>query len=241
MNNKNNKLKKLVLRIIIIIALVILFLILNKFFNISKKIETVLINTLEWVKSFGILTPIIFGIIYIICTIFLISGAALTLGAGIIFGIVKGSIIVSISSTLAATASFLIGRFFLRDWVSKKIEKYPKFKSVDTAVAKKGWKIVGLTRLSPLFPFVFLNYAFSLTKISLRDYFFASWIGMMPGTIMYVYIGSLIGDIATIGTGDRAKSPAEWIFTIIGFIITVIVTVYVTYISKKALSKKLEK
>ena len=122
----------------------------------------------------------------------------------------------------------------------KKIEKYPKFKAVDTAVAKEGWKIVGLTRLSPIFPFIFLNYAFGLTKISLKDYSIASWIGMLPGTIMYVYIGSLIGDIATLGAGGREKTPIEWIFTIIGLIITVAVTFYVTYISKKALSKKLD-
>ncbi len=240
MGDKEIKIKKIIIRIFIILIIITLFIILNKYYNIAKKIESTLIYSLEWIKSFGILTPIIFGIIYIICTIFLISGAVLTLGAGIIFGIVKGTIIVSIFSTLAATASFLLGRFLLRNWVSKKIEKYPKFKSVDTAVAKKGWKIVGLTRLSPLFPFVFLNYAFGLTKISLRAYFLASWIGMLPGTIMYVYIGSLIGDIATINAGDRAKSPAEWIFTIIGLFITVIVTIYVTYISKKALGKKLD-
>ena len=235
----NNKIKKIIINTIIIIIIIVLFVILNKYFNISNKIKTVLINSLEWIESFGILTPIIFGLIYIICTVLLISGAVLTLGAGIIFGVIKGSIIVSVFSTLAAITSFLIGRFLLRNWVLKKIEKYPKFKAIDTAVAKKGWKIVGLTRLSPVFPFVFLNYAFGLTKISLKDYAIASWIGMMPGTIMYVYIGSLIGDIATLGAGGREKTPVEWIFTIIGFIITVIITLYVTNISKKALSKKL--
>jgi uncharacterized membrane protein YdjX (TVP38/TMEM64 family) len=240
MDDKKNKLKSLIIKTIILIIVILLFIILNKHFNISDKIKNILINSLEWIKSFGILTPIIFGLIYIICTVLLISGAVLTLGAGIIFGVIKGSIIVSIFSTLAAIASFLIGRFLLRNWVSKKIEQYPKFKAVDAAVAKEGWKIVGLTRLSPIFPFVFLNYAFGLTKISLKDYAIASWIGMMPGTIMYVYIGSLIGDIATLGAEGREKTPAEWIFTIIGLIITVIVTLYVTYISKKALSKKLD-
>ena len=235
----NNKTKKLIIKISIILIIIILFFFLNKYYSISKKIKTVLINSLEWIESFGTITPIIFGLIYIICTILLISGAVLTLGAGIIFGVIKGSIIVSVFSTLAAITSFLIGRFLLRNWVLKKIEKYPKFKAIDTAVAKKGWKIVGLTRLSPVFPFVFLNYAFGLTKISLKDYSIASWIGMMPGTIMYVYIGSLIGDIATLGAGGREKTPVEWIFTIIGFIITVIITLYVTNISKKALSKKL--
>ncbi len=236
----NNKTKKIIFYLIVIISIIMLFIILNKYFKISQKIESILIISLEWIKSFGIFTPIIFGLIYILCTIFLISGAILTMGAGIIFGVIKGSIFVSISSTLGAISSFLIGRYLLRNWVSKKMEKYPKFQAVDAAVAKDGWKIVGLTRLSPLFPFVFLNYAFGLTKISLKDYFLASWIGMMPGTILYVYIGSLIGDIAAIGAGGREKSPIEWIFTIIGFIITIVVTIYITNISKKALSNKLE-
>ena len=126
MNNRNNKIKKIIINIIIVIVVIILFIILNKLFNISSKIKIILINSLEWIKSFGILTPIVFGLIYIICTVLLISGAVLTLGAGIIFGVIKGSIIVSIFSTLAAISSFLIGRFLLRNWVSKKIENYPK-------------------------------------------------------------------------------------------------------------------
>jgi len=152
--------------------------------------------------------------------------------------VVKGSMMVSIASTLGATCAFLVGRYFVRGWVSKKIEGNVKFKSIDEAVAKEGWKIVGLTRLSPIFPFNLLNYAFGLTKVSLRDYFLASWVGMIPGTIMYVYIGSLAGSLATVGTGDRARTPAEWALYVVGLIATVAVSVYVTRIAKKALATK---
>jgi len=132
----------------------------------------------------------LFCFVYIAACVFFIPGALLTLGAGAIFGVIKGSILVSIASTLGAGLAFLVGRYFARDWVSKKIEGNEKFAAIDGAVANEGWKIVGLTRLSPVFPFNLLNYAFGLTSVAFKDYFLASWIGMMPGTVMYVYVGS---------------------------------------------------
>jgi uncharacterized membrane protein YdjX (TVP38/TMEM64 family) len=125
--------------------------------------------------------------------ILLLPGSILTLGAGVLFGVVNSSIAVSIAATLGATCAFLVGRYLPRVWVAKRIANNDKFKAVDEAVAKEGWKIVLLTRLSPVFPFNLLNYAFGLTQVRVRHYFFASWLGMIPGTIMYVYIGSLAG------------------------------------------------
>jgi uncharacterized membrane protein YdjX (TVP38/TMEM64 family) len=150
----------------------------------------------------------------------------------------KGSIIVSIASTVGATCAFLVGRHIARDWVSKKIQANPKFKAIDEAVAREGWKIVGLTRLSPIFPFNLLNYAYGLTRVSLRDYFFASWFGMMPATVMYVYIGSLAGEIAKIGGEGRSRTSAEWALYIVGLIATAAVMVYITRIARAALRKK---
>jgi uncharacterized membrane protein YdjX (TVP38/TMEM64 family) len=203
-------------------------------FGLFQYISTLLNRANDFIESLGAIGVIVFIFIYVIATVLLISGAVLTLGAGLIFGVVKGSILVSIASVLAATAAFLVGRYLLRGWVEKQIEKQPKFKAIDTAVAKEGWKIVGLTRLSPVFPFVFLNYAFGVTKVSLKDYVLASWIGMMPGTIMYVYIGYL-PKIAAEGNEDSLKL----ILNIVGIIATIAVTVYVTKIAKKALDTEI--
>ncbi|MEM1367474.1 MAG: TVP38/TMEM64 family protein [Cyanobacteria bacterium P01_H01_bin.15] len=209
--------------------------------NIFTFINDQLQSLLTWIDSLGPLGPAIFIGVYILSAVFLLSGAVLTLGAGVLFGVVKGSIITSIAATLGATAAFLVGRYIARGWVSKQIEKNPKFNAIDRAVAKEGWKIVGLTRLSPIFPFVFLNYAFGVTQVSLRDYFFASWIGMLPGTVMYVYIGSLAGNLATLSAGDAGGDTAglQWILRIVGFVATVAVTVYVTKIARKALDSEI--
>jgi uncharacterized membrane protein YdjX (TVP38/TMEM64 family) len=179
-------------------------------------------------------------IIYVLACVFFLPGSILTLGAGVVFGVIEGTVIVSLSSTLGATAAFIFGRYFARDWVAKRIEGNPGFKTIDDAVAKEGWKIVGLTRLSPVFPFNLLNYAYGLTKVSLRDFFFASWIGMLPGTVMYVYIGSLVGDLARLSTGGRTRTMAEWALYVVGFMATAMVTIYVTRIARSALNKTTE-
>jgi uncharacterized membrane protein YdjX (TVP38/TMEM64 family) len=193
-------------------------------------------NANDWIASLGAWGAIAFIIIYIIATVFLIPGSALTLGGGLIFGVVKGSILVSIASVAGATLSFLIGRYLLRTWVEKQIDTQPKFKAIDAAVAKQGWKIVGLTRLSPLFPFVFLNYAFGVTKVSLRDFCLASWIGMLPGTIMYVYLGSLPKTAVEASGGNT--DILRLTLNILGLLATIAVTIYVTKIAQKALDNE---
>jgi len=197
-----------------------------------------LTNALDWIRGLGALAPIAFIAIYIAACVAFLPGSILTIGAGVIFGVVRGSIYVSIAATLGATAAFLVGRYIARDWVSARLEGNPKFKAIDEAVGKEGWKIVILTRLSPVFPFNLLNYAYGLTRVSLRDYFFASWAGMIPGTILYVYIGSLSGDLARAAAGGVRRTPAEWALTAVGFIATVAVAVYATRIGARALREK---
>ena len=166
-------------------------------------LQELLQNALTWVESLGSIAPIAFIVLYNVATVLLIPGSLLTLGSGVLFGLVWGSVYVFFAATLGATLAFWLGRTVARDWVSKKISAYPKFAAIDKAVAKEGFKIVFLTRLSPLFPFNLLNYAFGITQVSLKDYVLGS-VGMIPGTILYVYIGSLIGSVAQIGMkGDR--------------------------------------
>ena len=127
-----------------------------------------------------------------------------------------------------------MGRYLARDWVTKKIQGKAAFLAIDQAVAEQGWKIVLLTRLSLVFPFALLNYAFSLTRVSLRDYVLASWIGMMPGTVLYVYLGSL----AAAGVADRKRSSAEWALYAVGLLATIAVAVIATRIARRALAKR---
>ena len=194
-------------------------------------------NSLQWIDSLGPTGAIMFMIIYLVATVGFLPGSILTLGAGVLFGVFLGSFYVFIGATLGATAAFLVGRYLARGWVSKKIAGNKKFAAIDEAVGREGLKIVLLTRLSPVFPFNLLNYAYGLTGVSLKDYVLGSF-GMIPGTIMYVYIGSLAGDLAMIGSAEQPTNAAvQWAIRIIGFIATVAVTVYVTKVAKKALNE----
>lgn len=208
------------------------------FLGALEWIQARLLDALKWIQDLGPVGAIAFIIIYIMATVAFLPGSILTLGAGVVFGVIFGSIYVFVGASIGATAAFLVGRYIARDWVARKIAGNENFKAIDEAVGREGFKIVLLTRLSPLFPFNLLNYAYGVTGVGLKDYVLGS-IGMLPGTIMYVYIGSLAGNLATIGTGEQPTNPAvQWAIRIIGFIATVAVTLYVTRLARKALEKE---
>ena len=196
-------------------------------------------DLLSWVEGQGAAGVLTFMGAYMLATVLFIPGSILTLGAGFVFGVLEGVAYVSVASTIGASLAFLVGRYIARDWVSKKISESARFSAIDRAVAREGWKIVGLTRLSPIFPFNLLNYAYGLTGVSLPSYFLASWIGMLPGTLMYVYLGSLAGSLATLGARE-GRTTAEWVFYAVGLVATVVVTLYVTRIARRVLSERVE-
>lgn len=203
--------------------------------------QTILLNALQWIDSLGTVGAIAFIALYIIATVAFLPGSILTLGAGFVFGVVWGSVYVFVGATLGATAAFLVGRYLARGWVARKIIDNKNFAAIDRAVGKEGLKIVLLTRLSPIFPFNLLNYAFGITGVSLKDYFIGS-VGMIPGTIMYVYLGSLASNLAMIGSEAQPTNPTvQWAIRILGFLATVAVTVYVTRIARKALEEEVIK
>lgn len=194
---------------------------------------------LSQIQQFGATGIIVFIGLYAIATVAFIPGSLITLGAGVVYGVVQGSIYVLIGASLGAVLAFLVGRYLAREWVTKKIQKNSKFRAIDEAVSREGFKIVLLTRLSPIFPFNLLNYAFGITGVSLRDYTLGC-IGMLPGTVLYVYIGSLAGSLARLGTEPQSVDPTlYWTIRGIGFLATIAVTVYVARIARQALSENI--
>lgn len=191
---------------------------------------------LEWMLGLGWRGYVIFVALYVAACIFFVPGFILTLGAGALFGPVIGSMLASTAATLGATAAFLVGRYLARDWVAQRIAGHAAFRSIDRAVADEGWKIVGLMRLSHVFPFNLLNYALGLTHVSLRDYILASFIGMMPAIVTYVYIGSLAGAAAAV----HERTTLEWVLYGLGLVAAVIVTIVITRIAPRALSQHIE-
>ena len=199
-------------------------------------VQDLLKSGLDWIGKLGPWGSVLFIGLYVVATVLFVPGSVLTVGAGAAFGVALGSVYVSISATLGAAAAFLIGRHLARDAVARKIERHEKLAALDRAVAAEGWKIVLLMRLSPVFPFTLLNYALGLTRVKVSHYVLASWLGMIPGTVTYVYLGSLI----SVGAAQQ-RTAGEWVVYGAGLLATVTVTVFVTRLARKALTTKMDK
>ncbi|MHB8202696.1 MAG: TVP38/TMEM64 family protein [Desulfomonilaceae bacterium] len=196
-----------------------------------------LVNVLEWTQSLGAWGPIFVALFYVVACVFLLPGSVLTLGAGFLFGVPMGLVSAWTGATLGACAAFIVGRTLARDWVASKVSGNPKFTAVDEAVGREGFKIVLLLRLSPVFPFNFLNYALGLTKVSFGKYALASFIGMLPGGLMYVYFGSVARSLADVAAGKVQGGWAGQVFFWLGLAATIVVAGFVTHLAKRSLKE----
>ncbi len=191
---------------------------------------------INWVEGLGFWAPVIFGFGYVVAAVLFVPGSALTLASGAVFGLFWGTVTVSIASTTAAGLSFLIARYLARDAVEKKAQHNKRFNAIDKAIGQRGWKIIALLRLSPAMPFSIGNYLFGLTAIPFWPYVTASWAAMLPGTFLYVYLGYIAQ--AAAGGGQTQRGAGQWALLIVGLLATVIVTVYVTQIARKAIKQQ---
>lgn len=194
-----------------------------------------MVDFIHWAKGMGAAGGVVYALFYIAGTALFFPGLPLTLGAGFLYGAVIGTLVVSPASVAGASLAFLIARYFARDWVTRRLKKYPQAAAIDRAIEKNGFKAVVLLRLQPVLPFNILNYALGLTSIRLRDYMLASWIGMFPATVLYVYLGSVMNDISDLLRG-RPNSGVAGRFLLWGGLAAIVILVWwLGRIAKKAL------
>src|SRR5437870_10053314 len=197
-------------------------------------------NFNDWVGRIDVVGIFIFIIVYAVATVLLAPGSVLTIGAGFTFELWKGFLAVSGGSTLGAALAFLVARFIARARVAVIAQRNEKFRAIDSAIGKQGAKLIFLLRLSPVIPFNLSNYFYGLTGVRFWPYVLVSWIGMMPGTFLYVYIGvaGKAAVSATAGAEAARHSREYWALTSIGLVATIIVTIWVTKIARDALQEK---
>ncbi|MSP37279.1 MAG: FAD-containing oxidoreductase [Deltaproteobacteria bacterium] len=188
----------------------------------------------SYVQSLGAIGPALVVLVYILCTVLFVPGSAITIGSGTLFGLSTGFIVVVLGANLGALCSFLLARGFLREKVASWAAANPKFRSLDQAIGKQGFKMVLLTRLSPVFPFVLLNYLLGLTAVRMPSYVLANLFGMLPATFLFVYIGAAARD-ALAGQSDMSAGFYQQLLKYVGLLATVAVVVIVTRIARKAL------
>ena len=167
-----------------------------------------------------------------------------TLGAGYIYGLPVGTLIVTGSSLVAAVAAFLAARYVLRSSVEAHLANAApdnKWRIIDGAVHDDGFRIVFLIRLSPLHPWALCNYLFGLTAVTFTDYTAATFLSTVPTTIMEVYFGTAMSDLNAILSGDSSQSMATRIFFWTGLALTIGVSVALTLWVRRALRNELDK
>ena len=192
-------------------------------------------SALDWTRALGPAGYAVFALLYVATAVCLGPVFVLTLGAGAAFGVARGFALCSAASTAGACAAFLLGRHLLRGPVERRLARFPAFAAVSKGVGEQGWRVVFLLRLSPLLPFTFLNYAFGLTSVRFGPYALASWLGMMPGTLLYVYLGAAAGEALRAGAGRRERTPAEWALFALGLAATAAAAALVSRAARRAM------
>lgn len=210
----------------------VLLIIAVRFAPLARWIEALA----AWTATHPLSGALLYILAYITGTLLFVPGSLLTLAAGVAFGW-WGIPLALASATTGAAAAFLLARYLGRPWIEKKATAHPKFRAMDQAIGSNGWKIVALLRLSPLVPFNAANYLFGLTQIRFLPYVLATFVGMMPGAVLYVYLGHL-GKVSLSSQHRHSMTPAQWTLLGIGLAATLILALYLAHIAKKTLRWK---
>jgi uncharacterized membrane protein YdjX (TVP38/TMEM64 family) len=227
--------KSAIARLVALIVIIMALFLAMQFLPIQQLLG----NFNTWVALMGVGGIFIFIGVYAVATVLLAPGSILTIGAGFAFGLWKGFLAVSAGSTLGAALAFLVARFIARDRVEAIAKGNDEFRRIDNAIGKQGAKLIFLLRLSPVIPFNISNYFYGLTSVKFWPYVLVSWIGMIPGTFLYVYIGTASqAAVSAAASGEAVKHGWQyWALTSVGLAATVIVTIWITKIARDALRR----
>jgi uncharacterized membrane protein YdjX (TVP38/TMEM64 family) len=193
-------------------------------------------STLDWIERSGTGGPFLFLLIYALSCVFFVPSFVFTFSGGILFGVVGGVLLSALGNGIGSLGAFLIGRYLARDFVERKVSSIREFQRLSLALKKRGWKVILLARISPVFPFLIGNYAFGTTRIPAGHYLLASVVGTIPSALVYSYLGFVSGDLALLSDDGRQRTPAEWILLAAGLGATVLLAWYLRRIAERDLS-----
>ena len=199
-------------------------------------LETWLRRLSSLIEAAGAWGPIIYGLAYSIATVLMVPGSILTFFAGVSFGLGIGTVTVSIGSTVGAALSFFLARRLARRKISSLLENHRYLAAIDKALEQGSWKTVALMRLSPAIPFNLQNYLWGITPVRFLTYVLSSWVAMLPGTFLYVYLGYVSREAAGAAAGEEPLEVAQWILRGAGLLATVIATIYITRLARAQLA-----
>jgi len=193
-----------------------------------------LTQALEWIRSAGPAGSVWFLVLYVVLCILFLPGSLLTIGAGAIYGWGWGTLLVTVGSTLGSVLNFFTSRYFARNWIEKKLESRPRFRSLAHAIGLEGWPLILLSRLSPIAPHSLVSYAAGLTRIDAKAFIISSFVGFIPLSAAYAYAGALLGKVAAVQSGNAEVDALSWAVWIGGLVMTVVVSLLGIRLAAKA-------
>lgn len=194
---------------------------------------------IEWSEANPSAAGAAFVLAFVVAAVCMLPGSLLMLAGGIMFGVTHGLALVWLGSTMGAAGAFLSGRFFVRGWVESKLAARPRLRALDNAIARRGWLIVLLARLSIVIPYNLLNYALGLTRIGFGAYVLSTWVGILPACVVYLYLGSVTASLTASGHSEASSLPQPLLLG--GLLATVALLAAVTRITGRALRNELDR
>lgn len=235
MTPRRKKRDPLIGKTLLWIAIILLLYLFNQHWPVDQFTHA----AFNWVKGLGAWAPVYFFLFYVVTSGIIMPSFVLKIFSGTLFGIWGGFVFISVAAAVSSLIKFLLARYYFRDDVAKKIKKSPKWKAVDEVVEEEGWKMLILLRNVPVLNSMFLNYICGITKMTMRDFVFASFIGRIPSTLLYAYLGYVIGYSATLNPQAATNQTLDRIILVVGVLATAGVCYYSYLIAQKALKEKM--
>lgn len=198
---------------------------------------------MDWLESFvfrlaqfGPWAPALFILAYIAASIALAPAFLLTVAAGAVFGLWRGSVLVFAGAVLGSSAVYALASPLARSRLMGWVARDPRIAAVRDAVVDNGVWIMFLLRLSPVVPFTLLNYALALSGVSFRNYLIAL-VGMIPAIVMYTYYGKVVGDVALLAAGAPPRGRAYYVLLVVGLIATIVATTLIARAARRRIDE----
>lgn len=204
---------------------------------LAPRLGGALFDFARWVDGLGFWGPVLFIVGYVVVTVALVPASILTMAAGAIFGLGKGLLLVLIGAFIGGALSFWLARGVAQRPIQKLLAERPGIGRVERAVSVRGRKVIFLLRLSPVMPFGLLNYVCGLTSVRFRD-FMIGHLGIFPGTLLYIYYGTVLGSLAAVASGGIERGAGYWLVLGLGLVATGVATWQITRIARRALSEE---
>jgi uncharacterized membrane protein YdjX (TVP38/TMEM64 family) len=192
-------------------------------------------STLVYVGQMGPWGVLLFLVLYVLAALTMVPAFPLTVAAGAIYGVTRGSLLVFVGASIGGAAAYAVALRLADTPLLRRLDRKPRVIIVRNAMRSDGLWVQFLLRLSPIIPFTMLNYALGLARVRFRDFALAL-VGMVPAIVMYTYYGRVVGDLAAIVAGRiQPRGMAYYAFLGVGLLVTVLATTLITRAARRAL------